>query len=87
MPVHSATLQLAQPLFLLLQLVLQLGQRAVLQLRRPGVILRPLRLLDAVVHLLRLFLRIADGLDGRLLLLPTGAQRTAAFLKIGQLLL
>ncbi len=66
---------------------LELGQPAVLQLRRFAVVAPALRALDLQAQLLELFLELALALDGFLLLLPAGHQRRVLFLQIGELLL
>ena len=66
---------------------LELGQTAVLQLRRLAIVAAALRALDLQAQLLQLFLELALALDGFLFLLPAGHQRRVLFLEIGELLL
>ncbi len=64
-----------QAFFLRAHLTLELGQAAVLQLRRFAVVAAALRALDLQAKLLELFLELPLPLDGFFLLLPARHQR------------
>ncbi len=72
---------------LLLEPLLERGQRLVLELRRGLVVGLALGLLDPDLELLELGLRGADRRDRRLLRLPALLQRAGLLLEVGQLLL
>ena len=82
-----ALLQLAQPRFLVLDLLLERRQPAVLQLGRLGVVAGALRALDLEAHLLELLLQLAPGEDRLLLLLPVAGEAVLLLLQVGELLL
>ena len=68
-------------------LALELGNAAVLQLRRARVVAAPLRLFDLQAQRLELFLLRPRTLDGGLLLLPLRRQARALLLEVRELAL
>ena len=81
-----ALLHFGEAGLLLLDLPLELGQLAVLQLGRLRVVARSLRLLDLETHALELFFHLSRALDGFLLLLPVRLQARLFLLQVGELL-
>ena len=65
-------------------LLLEFGERAVLQFRRAAVVRRPLRLLDLGARLLDLLLEAAPPVDAVLLLRPLRPQGVAPLADLGQ---
>src|SRR5204863_748145 len=68
----------------LAQLLLNLGDRAVLKLRRAPEIGLALSALKVDLRLLELLLKLGDGANGGLLALPLGVHRGRALLLLGQ---
>ncbi len=77
----------AQTSLLVLDLLLERRQAAVLQLGRLGVVAAALRPLDLDPHLLELFLQLAAGEDRLLFLLPVAREAVLVLLEVGELLL
>ena len=71
----------------LLELLLKLGKRGVLELRGLGKIVGAFRLFDLMTGLLYLFLQLAHAVDGLLFLFPAGAQRGLRAAQVGKLVL
>jgi len=67
------------------QLLFQAGQIAIAQAGRRFQIVQTLGALQLDAHFVNLRFGLADGLDGRLLLLPAGLQRVGFFAQVGQL--
>ena len=67
--------------------LLELGHAAVLELGRPGVVARALRVLDLAAERFLFLFQLARLLDQILLLLPVTGELPSRFLEIGELLL